>query len=71
MRLKCNHENGLVVRYGEISAKVPQGISSGVKVTQRQNIAFVGQLNSGNSMLHLEMYAGHKNWYVDTNGHTL
>ena len=58
--LEVQHENGLVVRYGEISAKVPQGISSGVKVTQGQNIAFVGQLNSGNSMLHLEMYAGTK-----------
>jgi murein DD-endopeptidase MepM/ murein hydrolase activator NlpD len=58
--LEVQHENGLVVRYGEISAKVPQGISSGAKVAQGQNIAFVGQLNSGNSMLHLEMYAGTK-----------
>lgn len=58
--LEVQHEDGLVLRYGEISAKVPQGISSGVKVLQGQNIAVVGQLNSGNSMLHLEMYAGTK-----------
>lgn len=49
-----------IVRYGEISSKVPKGIKVGAKVSKGQLIAFVGQLNSGNSMLHLEMYSGEK-----------
>jgi murein DD-endopeptidase MepM/ murein hydrolase activator NlpD len=56
--LEVKHENDMVVRYGEISAHVPQEIKAGAKVSKGQVIALVGQLHSGNSMLHLEMYSG-------------
>lgn len=56
--LEVQHQDGMVVRYGEILAKSPKGISEGAQVKQGQLIAFVGRLNSDNSMLHLEMYSG-------------
>lgn len=58
--LEVEHTNGLIVRYGEIAAKVPAGIRNGATVQQGQHIAYIGQLESGDSMLHLEMYAGTK-----------
>lgn len=56
--LEVTHADGRVVRYGEIKRQVPAGIHEGAEVRQGQVIAFVGQLGSGNSMLHLEMYEG-------------
>jgi len=56
--LEVKHEDGKVVRYGEIRKRVPDGIYPGAKVKRGQVIAFVGKLNSGDSMLHLEMYEG-------------
>lgn len=56
--LEVEHMNGLIVRYGEIAAKVPTGIRNGATVQKGQHIAYIGQLESGDSMLHLEMYAG-------------
>ena len=56
--LEVKHANGMVVRYGEISKLVPPGIKAGTEVSRGQVIASVGQLNSGSSMLHLEMYDG-------------
>lgn len=56
--LEIKHANGMVVRYGEISQKVLVGIKEGTRVSQGQVIALVGKLDSGNSMLHLEMYKG-------------
>lgn len=56
--LEVKHDSGYVVRYGEIRQTVPLGISAGARVSQGQVIAYVGQLNSGASMLHLEMYDG-------------
>jgi peptidoglycan hydrolase-like protein with peptidoglycan-binding domain len=58
--LEVRHDNGMVVRYGEIAGEVPKGIRSGAKVSRGQVIAFVGKLESGDSMLHLEMYSGRK-----------
>ena len=58
--LEIKHVSGMVVRYGEISQTVPAGITAGAKVSQGQVIARVGQLTSGNSMLHLEIYQGTK-----------
>ena len=56
--IEIRHNDGTVVRYGEIASTLPSGIRKGVGVLQGQVIARVGQLNSGSSMLHLEMYRG-------------
>lgn len=55
--LEIRHSNGLVVRYGEIGEAAP-GIRKGAPVMRGQVIAHVGRLDSGKSMLHLEMYRG-------------
>jgi len=59
--LEVKHASGEVVRYGEILQTVPRGISPGARVSKGQVIAYVGQLNSGDSMLHFEMYKGTAN----------
>lgn len=59
--LEIKHENGMIVRYGEISPNYPSEIKEGVRVLRGQKIAYVGQLPSGKSMLHLEMYKGTMN----------
>ncbi len=46
----------MIVRYGEILQRTPNGIGPGKRVQQGDVIAYVGRLNSGSSMLHLEMY---------------
>jgi len=56
--LEIRHSNGKVVRYGEIMKIVPAGISAGARVSRGQVIASIGQLKSGNAMLHLEIYSG-------------
>jgi hypothetical protein len=56
--LEVKHDNGMVVRYCEISTMLPRGISRGARVSKGQVIAYVGRLHSGSSMLHLEMYKG-------------
>ena len=56
--LEVRHANGMVVRYGEIDGKAPKGVRAGADVLRGQVIACVGRLDSGNSMLHLELYAG-------------
>lgn len=55
--LEVEHSGGFVVRYGEISG-LASGVRRGSSVTRGQLIAYVGQLNSGSSMLHFEMYSG-------------
>jgi len=47
-----------IARYGEISRTAPGFDRVGAKVRRGETIAFVGQLSSGNSMLHLELYSG-------------
>jgi soluble lytic murein transglycosylase-like protein len=54
--LEVKHRNGMVLRYGEISKIVPALTKVDAAVSQGQVIAHVGRLNSGESMLHLEMY---------------
>lgn len=49
--------NSFLVRYGEVSS-MADGIYVGKKVIQGQTIGYVGLLESGNSMLHFEMYSG-------------
>lgn len=60
--LEIKHDNGMVVRYCEISKILPRGIVNGTRVSQGQVIAYVGEMtfSSGakSSMLHLEMYKG-------------
>ena len=52
--LFVNHGD-FVINYGEIGS-VASGLSIGSHVSAGQIIAYVGQLNSGSSMLHMEMY---------------
>ena len=47
-----------IARYGEISRTAPGFDRVGATVKRGETIAFVGQLSSGNSMLHLELYSG-------------
>ncbi len=54
--LEIRHTN-FVVRYGEIKSVV-DGIKSGVFIKKGQLLGYVGRLDSGNSMLHFEMYNG-------------
>lgn len=56
--IEIKHTNGMVVRYSEISSKLPRGLRQGSKVTKGQVIGYVGQLPGLPSMLHLEMYKG-------------
>ena len=56
--LEVRHDDGMVLRYGEIKEAVPSGVEVGARVARGQVIAAVGLLNSGSSMLHLEMYRG-------------
>lgn len=56
--LEVNHDSGIVVRYGEILQSVPRGIGPGARISRGQVIAYVGQLSTGSSMLHFEMYQG-------------
>lgn len=55
--LEVEHTGGFVIRYGEIS-NLASGLKRGSPVTRGQHIAYVGQLASGSSMLHFEMYSG-------------
>lgn len=66
--LEVKHDNGMVVRYGEIAQTLPNGIGSGSRVSRGQVIAYVGRLNSGSSMLHLEMYRGTKSGTLSGGG---
>lgn len=56
--LVVEHTGGFLVRYGEVDPNLPPSIKVGANVKRGQHIAWVGQLTSGASMLHLEMYAG-------------
>lgn len=56
--LEVRHGDGKIARYGEISKIVPAGIGPAAAVTQGQVLAKVGLLDSGSSMLHLELYGG-------------
>lgn len=56
--LVVEHTGGFLVRYGEVDPSLPPNIKVGATVKRGQHIAWVGQLTSGASMLHLEMYTG-------------
>jgi murein DD-endopeptidase MepM/ murein hydrolase activator NlpD len=62
--LVVRHQSG-VVRYGEIDSSVPDEVRPGAAVKAGQVIAKVGQLESGSSMLHFELYAGDDDWAAD------
>src|SRR5690349_16031778 len=53
--LEVKHRNGMLARYGESSKIVPVTTKVGGVVSQGQVLARVGRLDSGSSMLHLEM----------------
>jgi murein DD-endopeptidase MepM/ murein hydrolase activator NlpD len=65
--LEVSHDNGLVVRYGEIS-RAATGLTTGEPVKRGQVLVYVGRLNSGSSMLHFEAYAGTKKGELSTPG---
>jgi murein DD-endopeptidase MepM/ murein hydrolase activator NlpD len=56
--LEVEHDNGLVVRYGEVS-QVPGLVRAGV-VQRGQVVAYVQENSAGTAMLHIEFYAGTK-----------
>jgi hypothetical protein len=58
----------MVIRYGEILQSLPRGIMRGARISKGQVIAYVGRLNSGSSMLHLEMYKGAVNGALSVGG---
>jgi hypothetical protein len=69
--LEVRHDNGRVVRYGEILQNVAAGVGAGARVRKGQIIARVGKLkNIRNSMLHLEMYEGTRSGRLTTVGNT-
>jgi murein DD-endopeptidase MepM/ murein hydrolase activator NlpD len=53
--LVVEHDDGRVVRYGEIASN---RVSIGDRVSKGQTIATVGRMNCCNPMLHFEMYDG-------------
>jgi murein DD-endopeptidase MepM/ murein hydrolase activator NlpD len=53
--LVVEHDDGKVVRYGEVSGAL---VSIGSRVKRGQGIATVGVMNCCNPMLHFEMYDG-------------
>ena len=57
--LEIKQDNGMVIRYCEIS--VASGMTSGTRVSQGQIIAYVKRSNRNTYMLHLEMYKGTSN----------
>lgn len=56
--LEVQQDDGKVIRYGEIAHATAPGVEAGARVAQGQLIAWIGRLDSGSSMLHLEMYQG-------------
>jgi murein DD-endopeptidase MepM/ murein hydrolase activator NlpD len=58
--LVVEHDNGLMVRYGEISHAMPGLAKPGTPIARGQVIAFVGKNSFGSAMLHIEFYAGTK-----------
>lgn len=58
--LEVRHDNGYVVRYGEVLAKAPAGTSSGDRIKAGQTLGYVGWIGNPNisPMLHFELYSG-------------
>ena len=57
--MEITFDNGFVARYGEISNRVPNGISLGAHVAAGNEIGYIMKNNhNGLSMLHLELYSG-------------
>jgi hypothetical protein len=57
--LQVKHDNGLVVRYGEVKA-APGFAKPKTAVRRGQVIAYVEKNSKGTAMLHIEFYAGTK-----------
>lgn len=57
--MEVTFSNGVVARYGEISAAVPNGIVTGSHVKMGDVIGYtIANDHDGSSMLHLELYSG-------------
>ncbi len=66
--LEVKHDNGMVIRYGEIKQRLPRGIQSGARVSQGQIIGYVAKIGRLHPMLHLEMYQGTGNGRLTQSG---
>lgn len=56
--LEIKHDNGFVVRYGEVSPASVRNMHRDKRVMQGDVIAQIGRSTIGSEMLHLEMYEG-------------
>jgi murein DD-endopeptidase MepM/ murein hydrolase activator NlpD len=58
--IEVRHDDGRVVRYGEVNGRVASGIHQGARVSQGQTIGYVGWINTRAAppMLHFELYSG-------------
>lgn len=63
--LVVEHDDGRVVRYGEISSNI---VPIGKRVKKGEAIARVGVMNCCNPMLHFEMYKGTATGYLTQTG---
>ncbi len=58
--LEVLHSGGFVVRYGELTGKIPNNTSIGNQVKMGDRLGYIGKVNSGccEPMLHFELYSG-------------
>ncbi|HEY4183943.1 MAG TPA: M23 family metallopeptidase [Polyangia bacterium] len=66
--LVVEHDNGLMVRYGEVSHAAPGLSKRSAHITRGQVIAFVGRNHHGSSMLHVEFYANTQQGSLSVSG---
>lgn len=68
--LEVVHSGGFVVRYGEITAKVPKGVKKDKRLAMGEQLGFMGKINSKGiePMLHFELYKGTLNGPLTQNG---
>lgn len=68
--LEVVHTGGFVVRYGELTSKVPKGVKRNKRLAMGEQLGFMGKINSKGiePMLHFELYKGTLNGPLTQNG---
>lgn len=67
--LEVRHRDGRVIRYGEVSGRLPRGVRVGSYVRRGDEIGYIGDLiGITNSMLHFEAYEGTGNGALTNRG---
>lgn len=58
--LEVLHSGGFVVRYGELTGNIVNGVAMGKQVKMGDRIGYIGKVNSGccKPMVHFELYSG-------------